>query len=146
MKKIMDVTNSPAVTGPRKIQPSKNNLFQQKLNEVQAKNRPQDTVPVADPKLGEVQPTSFPIIANPSTGIVNQTGKLLDLLEDYANQMGDPKKTLRDIEPLIATIQKNATELVEAADESPGELKELAAEAAIAANVEYAKFYRGDYN
>ena len=70
----------------------------------------------------------------------------MGLLDSYAKDMENPKKTLRDIEPLIVSIRQNASDLMEAADKISPDLKEIATETAVAANSEYIKFYRGDYN
>ena len=62
--------------------------------------------------------------------------------------MEDPDKTLKDIEPLIDTIKRDASQLLAEAENAlpgDGKLKRIAREAAVAANVEYFKFYRGDY-
>ena len=147
MKKIIDVTNNPAIKGLQKPQSPKNNQFQQKLNEVQEKHRTDLTSAVTEPKsLGEIQPIGFPKIESASTGVVNKTDYLLDLLDSYARDMENPNKTLKDIEPLIVSIKQNASELVEAAEKISPDLKEIATETAVAANSEYFKFYRGDYN
>ena len=147
MKKIIDVTNSPAIKELQKTQPTKNNQFQLRLNEAQEKNLVNRTDTVAESKrLGEIQPTGFPIIESVSTSVANKTSHLLDLLDSYAKDMENPKKTLRDIEPLIVSIQRNASELMEATDKIPPVLKDIATETAVTANSEYIKFYRGDYN
>ena len=147
MKKIIDVTSSPAIKEHQKTQPAKNNQFQQRLNEAQVKNQVDRTNAVVDSnRLGEIQPTGFPIIGSVSTTVVNKTNHLLDLLDSYARDMENPKKTLRDIEPLIVSIKQNASELVEDADKISPDLKEIAMETAVTANSEYIKFYRGDYN
>jgi hypothetical protein len=73
---------------------------------------------------------------------------LLEMLESYARNMADPKKNLKEIEPLIDTLQKEATRLSAEADKAVPDdaaLKQIVDEFAVAANVEYVKFYRGDY-
>ena len=147
MKKIIDVTNTSAIKGLQKPPSTKSNQFQQRLNEAQEKNQTAHTSSVATPKgLGEIQPMGFPKIESASTTVVNKTDQLLSLLDSYAKDMENPDKTLRDIEPLIVSIQQNASELMEAADKISPDLKEIATETAVAANSEYIRFYRGDYN
>ncbi len=146
MTKIVDITNSPLVTGSQKPQPSKSNEFQQKLNEVQANNQGKGPTPVETTNLGEIQATTFQTIETGSTKIVNKINDLLNLLDDYAKIMEDTNKTLKDIEPLIVSVQKNASQLLEATGQTSPALKRLAEETAVTANVEYVKFYRGDYN
>ena len=147
MKKIVDVTNSPAIQGPQKPQPKNDNLFQQRLNEAQEKNQTSAANNVDGPnRLGEIQATGFPRVESASTTVVNKTDHLLNLLDNYAKDMENPNKSLRDIEPLIVSIQQKATELMEATAKISPDLKEIATETAVAANSEYIKFYRGDYN
>lgn len=147
MKKIIDVVNSPAIKGLQKTQAPKSNAFQQTLNKAQEKNRTDPTNAVGEPKgLGEIQPAGVPIIESASTKVVNKTDRLLGLLDSYAKDLEDPSKTLKDIEPLIVSMQQNASELMEAADKISPDLKDIATETAVAVNSEYIKFYRGDYN
>jgi methyl-accepting chemotaxis protein len=146
MAKIVDIKNSPLVTGSQKIQPLKSNEFQQKLKEARANDQGQNPTPVETSKLGEIQTTTLPTIGTTSTEIVTKINKLLDLLDNYAKTMDDTGKTLKEIEPLIVSVKKNASQLLEAADQTSPALKRLAEETAVAANVEYVKFYRGDYN
>jgi hypothetical protein len=147
VKKIVDVTNSPAIQGPRKPQPKNDNLFHQRLNEAQEKNQTSTANHVAGAnRLGEIQPTGFPRIESASTTVANKTDNLLNLLDNYAKDMENPNKSLKDIEPLIVSIQRKASELMDATARISPDLKEIATETAVAANSEYIKFYRGDYN
>ena len=135
MAKIVDIKNCPLVTGSQKIQPLKSNEFQQKLNEAQANNQGKDPTPVETNNLGEIQATTLPTIETTSTEIVTKINKLLDLLDNYAKTMDDTGKTLKEIEPLIVSVKKNASQLLDAADQTSPGLKRLAEETAVAANV-----------
>lgn len=149
MDKISGISGPPPASGPQKPEKVKNDLFRQNLEAARAK-WPASGTPAAGPSaLGEVRPPVIPAVAGVSAGIVDKTESLLEMLEIYTRNMEDPKKTLKDIEPLIDSIQKEASSLVAEADRKMPEdtvLKGIVNEFAVAANVEYLKFYRGDYN
>ena len=149
MIKITDISNSTPISGPQKTEKPKTGLFQQNLNAAQVKKQVTETLPTGVAPLGELRPTTFPSISTPSAGIANRTNGLLDLLDRYARDIENPKKTLKEIEPLIASIQRKALQLMEEADKmvpDDAKLKRIAEECAVTANVEYLKFYRGEYN
>ena len=148
MNKITGISNGPPVLEPRKSEKPKTGLFEQNLEAARAKRQGVETPTGSTAPLGEVRPTLFPIISTPSATIANKTHRLLDLMETYAREMENPNKTLKEIEPLILSIQKKASQLMEDAGKTPIEdakLGKIASECAVAANVEYIKFYRGDY-
>ena len=104
--------------------------------------------------LGEIRaPASNVVRLNSENEILEMTYKtnsLLELLDNYSKELDNPNRTLRDIEPLISTIKKDAEHLLAdtevcaiGADEIG--IKELAGRCAVAANIEYIKFQRGDY-
>ena len=149
MDKITGINGSPPASGPQKTEKPNNGLFQQNLEVARAKRLASETQTPGPAPLGEVRPSVFPAITTVSTGIVDKTENLLDLLENYTQKIEDPKKSLKEIEPLIDSIQKEASRLAQEADKHLPEdeaLKDIVNEFAVAANVEYAKFYRGDYN
>ncbi|MBW1695818.1 MAG: hypothetical protein JRH18_14535 [Deltaproteobacteria bacterium] len=146
MKKVTDITNVPPVKGLRKIQPAKSNAFHEKLAEAQSKHLIDQSPQPRTESLGEIQAPSFTRIEQSSGSVVNKTHELLDLLSHYTRDIESPNKTLKDIEPLIISMQQQASQLVKAATETSPELRKIAQEVAVAANVEYIKFYRGDYN
>ncbi len=98
--------------------------------------------------LGEVPATLMPTVENDSGGLAAGTGRLIDLLEAYAQQLADPAKSLRQIAPLVDEIQTQAGRLMAAADADPQphpELQTLARRSVVAAQVEVTRFQRGDY-
>ena len=148
MTKVTDILNSTPIPGPQKTQKQKTGMFQQNLDAARAKRQATETSPGSMAPLGELTSTTFPTISTPSSGIANKTNGLLDLLDAYARDIENPNKTLKEIEPLIVSIQKKAYQLMEEADKiipDHAELKRIAEECAVTANVEYIKFYRGDY-
>jgi len=80
--------------------------------------------------------------------ILRHGDKILSLLDDYAGHLNDPKKTLRDIEPLVGEIEKEVRFIeAETAEKSQNdeELQELINNLVLTANVNIYKFYRGDF-
>lgn len=89
-----------------------------------------------------------PATAPSADDIACQTESLLSLLESYANGLGSPGATLKDLAPLVNRIKDGAQQLMESAERSPSAesgLKDIASQAALTANMEYIKFQRGDY-
>ncbi|MDY6823351.1 MAG: hypothetical protein SWH68_06060 [Thermodesulfobacteriota bacterium] len=83
-----------------------------------------------------------------NTTMAQKTEHLLDLMDYYAKGLANRDKTLKDLEPIAVSMKENASELFQqtrdngAIDES---LNKIARATALTANVEYAKFSRGDY-
>ena len=149
MDKIIGINGLPPTSGPQKTERPNNGLFQQNLEAARADRLASETQISSPAPLGEVRSSVFPAIATVSSGIVDKTENLLDLMESYTQKIEDPKKSLKEIEPLIDSIQKEASRLAQETDKHLPEdkaLKDIVNEFAVAANVEYAKFYRGDYN
>ncbi len=87
-------------------------------------------------------------IAPSEAEVVCQTDSLLGLLESYADDLGNPMATMKDLAALVGRIKDRAQQLMDSADRSTSAgngLKDIAKQAAIAANVEYIKFQRGDF-
>jgi len=149
MDKITGISNSSPVPEPRKTEKPGSDLFKQSLDAAQAKKTAVSGPTQAVKSLGEVAATTSPQFQSLSpVGVIQKTDRLLDLLDNYSKDIDDPEKTLKDIEPLIDTIKKDASLLLAEADKAlpgDGDLKRIAKEAAVAASVEYFKFYRGDY-
>jgi len=149
MNKITDITGSAPVAGAHKSEKSKNTLFQQNLAVARLKQAASEAHTAPTAALGEVQPTRFPILPTPAADVAEKATRLLDTLDIYTRDIADPKKSLKEIEPLIVSIRSQASRLAEAAEANLAEadaLRRIAQESAVAATVEYVKFYRGDYN
>lgn len=72
---------------------------------------------------------------------------LLNLLENYRQQLKDPNVTLRTIEPIMNSIAAEKDQLSAKLDEIPNEnrLKDILNQTLITASLEVIKFNRGDY-
>ena len=98
--------------------------------------------------LGEIRSVAPAITEGSSVSVGDQTEKLLDQLDQYIQNLGDPNKTLKEMEPAVKDMKMLADALMENV-ESEGapdkKLKDIAEYSAMMANIEYLKFNRGDY-
>ena len=80
--------------------------------------------------------------------LIDQSNRVMDLLDEYAQALGDPEKSLKEIDPLIQTIQEEVG-LVEAKSADPiyaGDgLEDLVKDLTVTANVAVLKYQRGDF-
>lgn len=78
---------------------------------------------------------------------VERLDHLLNLLDQYRDQLADPKVTLRQIEPLLNTIAKEKEHLAATLETMPDEdgLKDIVHRTLITTSLEVVKFNRGDY-
>ena len=81
-------------------------------------------------------------------GIIDQSDKILNLLDEYAKTLADPTKTLKDISPLVERIDKEVSSIeAEVSNQTHADrdfgmfVKNLA----VTTNVAVFKFHRGDY-
>ncbi len=78
--------------------------------------------------------------------LFTKVNDMLDALERYSQALGDPRMTLKDIEPLANDLEEQAGQLDRLRNKNEaGSLNELAAQASTQARVEVMKFRRGDY-
>ena len=78
---------------------------------------------------------------------VKRVDNLLNLLDNYRDQLADPQVTLRSIEPVINMIEKEKEQLSSVAASLPNEdgLKDIVNRTLITASLEVIKYNRGDY-
>lgn len=98
--------------------------------------------------LHKVDETTMPGPVDHQTDVIKQGDKILNLLDDYARLLTDPGKSLKDIAPLVASIEKEVSLIeAEAADKihHDHELEKFVQDLAVTASVAALKFHRGDY-
>lgn len=109
----------------------------------------QETTPAQTvASLGEIQSVGLRIIDDGTDPLESGTEELLNKLDTYSKALGDPGRTLKDIEPLLMDIKQGADQLSEAILSSGKDqegLKSLAEQSTLLARMEYQKFIRGDY-
>jgi len=122
--------------------------FQQCLDQLSKKNMVQGTTPFASTLLPEIQPIPYLSIETNQTVMMEKANKMLDLIDKYAQELGNPMKTLKEIEPTLSTLKNESEKLYKEYIAGSGDdktLKEMLNSIQVAANVEYFKFQRGDY-
>lgn len=125
-----------------------NNLYKAESLSSQKINKDNRFKQIFDEKLEGIQATAAPPSLNHKIDVLNQSDKILHLLDVYAAELTDNTKTLKDIEPLVQNI-KHEVDLIQ--DENTNkvfhdnELKKIINDVTITANVAISKFQRGDY-
>ena len=103
---------------------------------------------IMDKKISEIDVTTRLSGNRVKAEVVENGEKILSLLDTYADALTDPSKTLKDIEPLVQSIEEKVGHIEkEAADQIPvnDELNGIIKDLAVTANVALFKFHRGDY-
>lgn len=153
MGKITPITDGTHVLKQQSVRRTDGQEFQKALDAA-LENKKSATAVAGDDvnstihSLGEIAPTAIYPVEPSSQDIFERTNFLLDKLDNYSKDLENPEKTLKDIEPLIASIQDEAAKLLldaNGSEENDETLKEIVNQTAIKASTEYIKFNRGDY-
>ena len=123
------------------------NSFQAKLTST-AKVDNNQFKQIFDKKLDELQTTSGLSPVDGKSDVIVQSEKILNLLDHYAGELADPSKTLKDIRPLVDSIEKEVTLMESGAVntvQNDKALDRLVKDLAVTAKVAMYKFHRGDY-
>lgn len=99
-------------------------------------------------KLSKIPETSQKGIFKPSADLIDQSTKVLDLLDEYIHQLNDPVKTLKDMDPLVRAIEKEVKVVEAETSDNFGrdtQIEGFFNDLAITANVALFKFQRGDF-
>ena len=123
------------------------NSFQAKLTST-AKVDNNQFKQIFDKKLDELQTTSGLSPVDGKSDVIVQSEKILNLLDDYAGELADPSRTLKDIRPLVDSIEKEVSLMEsEAVNKVQNDkaLDSLVKDLAVTAKVAMYKFHRGDY-
>ena len=103
---------------------------------------------IFDKKLDELHTTPSLSPVDSKSDVIVQSEKILNLLDNYAGELADPSRTLKDIRPLVDSIEKEVTLMEsEAANKVQNDetLDRLVKDLAVTAKVAMYKFHRGDY-
>jgi hypothetical protein len=123
------------------------NSFQAKLSST-AKVDDKQFKQIFDKKLDELQTTPSLSPVDNKSDVIVQSEKILNLLDHYAGELADPSRTLKDIRPLVDSIEKEVTLMEsEAVNKIQNDktLDGLVKDLAVTAKVAMYKFHRGDY-
>lgn len=150
MTQIDNINENTVVQTGQRQTPAPAAGFQNSLEIALARGTAAKTENAKTAALSEPQATAHlnPAATPSADDIACQTDSLLGLLESYANGLETPGATLKDLAPLVDRIRDGAQQLMDSAERSTSAesgLKDIASQAAMAANIEYIKFQRGDY-
>ena len=125
--------------------------------EADFKNILKESVEKSTENPSEIQPTTLldpisairfdPLPSQDKNITVERVEDLLNLLEDYRQQLRNPNVTLRTLEPIMNTIAEEKDQLSAKLDSISNEdgLKDILNQTLITASLEVIKFNRGDY-
>ncbi|MBW1798935.1 MAG: hypothetical protein JRJ21_11190 [Deltaproteobacteria bacterium] len=111
-------------------------------------NRDKGFGEIFDRKIAELNATETLIPAGGKADVIEHGNKILNLLDDYAGELSNPRRTLKHIGPLVETIEKEAGLIEAEATEkvqNDSELERIIKDLTVTANVAAFKFNRGDY-
>jgi len=124
------------------------NSFQAKLLSTTKVDDDNQFKQIFDQKLDEIHATTSPSPVDSKSDVIVQSEKILNLLDHYAGELADPARTLKDIRPLVDSIEKEVTLMEsEAVNKvrNDNALDRLVKDLAVTAKVAMYKFHRGDY-
>ena len=124
------------------------NLFQAKLSSTAKVDDDNQFKQIFNQKLDELNPTTNPCPVDNKSDVIVQSEKILNLLDHYAGELADPARTLKDIRPLVDSIEKEVTLMESEAVgniQNDKTLDRLVKDLAVTAKVAMYKFNRGDY-
>ncbi|MFZ0484038.1 MAG: hypothetical protein WAL93_11665 [Desulfobacterales bacterium] len=124
------------------------NLFQAKLSSTAKVDGDNQFKQIFNQKLDELNPTTNPCPVDNKSDVIVQSEKILNLLDHYAGELADPARTLKDIRPIVDSIEKEVTLMESEAVgnvQNDKTLDRLVKDLAVTAKVAMYKFHRGDY-
>jgi len=124
------------------------NSFQAKLSSTAKVDDDHQFKQIFDQKLDELHPSTSSCPVDKKSDVIVQGEKILNLLDHYAGELADPARTLKDISPLVDSIEKEVTLMEsEAVNKVQNDkaLDRLVKDLAVTAKVAMYKFHRGDY-
>lgn len=129
---IHKIDNVSQVTLPSSQKMNKDNTFKQ----------------IFDQKLNGIHATTFQSPLDCRKDVLDQSDKILHLLDDYTRELTDPTRSSKDIAPLVENIRKEISLIEDEASveiKNDNELERIIKDLVITANVAISKFHRGDY-
>ena len=124
------------------------NSFQAKLSSTSKLDDNHQFKEIFDKKLDALHSVPSPGSIDSKSDVIAQSEKILNLLDHYAGELADPTKTLKDIRPLVDSIEKEVT-LIESESvnkvQNDQKLDRFVKDLAVTAKVAMYKFHRGDY-
>jgi hypothetical protein len=98
--------------------------------------------------LGLVEPTQLqPVAEAPANRLVGRVERYLDLLDDYRQQLADPRVSLKGLDAMVREMEAGKDALAPALGSLPESdgIKDILNRTLVTASLEIIKFRRGDY-
>ena len=99
-------------------------------------------------KLAAISKVDSRVQLDAKKALLDQSNRIMDLLDEYAGHLSNPAKSLKELDPLVRTIQ-DQVDLVAAKAADPkyatDEIGAIVTDLALTANVAVLKFQRGDF-
>jgi hypothetical protein len=124
------------------------NSFQAKLSSTAKAEGDNQFKQIFNQKLDALHSTTDPCPVDNKSDVIVQSEKILNLLDHYAGELADPARTLKDIRPIVDSIEKEVTLMESEAVgnvQNDKALDRLVKDLAVTAKVAMYKFHRGDY-
>ena len=96
-------------------------------------------------KLSDVGGEAFCVSSASRWGLLEQGETMLTLLDGFARDLSNAGRTLKDMEPLVKTIETELVKLESSAEKADGRLKGFLNHLAVTGEVAVLKFHRGDF-
>ena len=123
-------------------------LYHGKLSSPEKTTKGDGFKKILENRLTEIGQTASQLPQGSNAEILKRSERVLDLLDEYASGLNETNKTLKDIEPLVASIKEEA-DCIERENrdklQHDKELERFIKELSVTANVAMFKFHRGDY-
>jgi uncharacterized protein YicC (UPF0701 family) len=123
-------------------------LYHGKLSSLEKTTEGDGFKKILENRLTEIGQKASELPQGGNAEILKRSERVLDLLDEYASGLNDPNKTLKDIEPLVASIKEEADSIERESQDKlhhDKDLRRFIKELSVTANVAMFKFHRGDY-
>jgi hypothetical protein len=125
-----------------------NNSFQTVLSSTKKTDGDHQFKQIFDQKLNEINATGSLSLVDDKKNVMAKSEKILDLLDRYTGALADPTKTLKDISPLVDSIEKEVGSIQSGTENQVVDdkaLDKIVKDLAVTAKVAMYKFHRGDF-
>jgi len=147
MTKITGISGSNNILPDTNIKAKDSDLFQHTLDKA-IRIKSDANIDTGNNVLGEIRASAVPIEDGRPHGLNEKADTLLSHLDMFASELNNPERSLKDMEPVVTSMKNDADDIMEAMEKegvADDKLKKIITESAMMVNIEYYKFYRGDY-
>ncbi len=124
------------------------NSFQAALSSAKKTDCDNQFKQIFDRKLDEVNSMESVSLIGDKRNVMAQGEKILDLLDRYSGALADPTKSLKDIRPLVDSIEREVGSIESDTGHqvyNDNALDKIVKDLAVTAKVAMYKFHRGDF-